>query len=392
MPAKNSPKKKSAHLKVLYFLAFVLALAAAMPAYVESSYIKQFVGVGWVSLFFLGANLATFVAILYFPGIIKKYRNNRTSEAVLFFYFLALVLMSVVQSAVGVFIAFALLIVASTLIWINMDVFVESYSSNSSTGKTRTLFFTFLNLGWIVAPFISSYFIELSGYRIVYLAAALALAIFYVLFIKKNRELIDRNKYQKLNGLETVKKICRRKNLRGIFAVAILLNTFYSLAVIYIPLHLLQNVGFCWETMGLMFSFMLLPFVLFELPAGILADKYWGEKEMLYIGISILFISLLLFFGLDTKNALIWGAVLFFSRIGAALVEAMRETYFFKIVDAEDLSLIDFFRTSIPLGYILGTGLGVLVTLVLPINYIFLVFALIILSGFYFISIIKDTK
>lgn len=392
MTKKLGLKEKRASLKLLYFLAFVLALATAMPAYIESNYIRQFVGLEWVSLFFLGANILALAVIVYFPSIIQKYKNYRTSEAVLFFYFLSLVLLSISQTGLGVFISFALLIISSTLIWISMDIFVESYSSTASTGRTRTLFFTFVNMGWIIAPMISSYFIKLNGYRIVYLAAALTLAVFYIFFIKKSRQLIDKNKYQKMAAIETCKKIWRSKNLRGIFLVAVLLNTFYSLAVIYVPLHLTQNIGFSWESIGIMFSFMLLPFVLFELPAGVLADKYWGEKELLYVGLSILIIALLLFFGLSTTSAIIWGGVLFFSRIGAALVEAMRETYFFKIVGAEDVSLIDFFRTSTPLGYILGTTIGALVTLILPINFIFIILAVLLSSGFYFIKIIRDTK
>lgn len=110
------------------------------------------------------------------------------------------------------------------------------------------------------------------------------------------------------------------------------------------------------------------------------------------MGFAILAISLLCFFLLKTDTFLIWAGILFFSRIGASLVEAMRETYFFKIIDAKDVGYINIFRTAAPLGYIIGPGLAMLILTFLPLNYLFLAVAIIMLSGFIFVASLKDTK
>jgi hypothetical protein len=102
--------------------------------------------------------------------------------------------------------------------------------------------------------------------------------------------------------------------------------------------------------------------------------------------------SLFLFYSITTPTVWLWGVVLFASRVGAALIEAMRESYFFKIVDAKDVGYINIFRITAPLGYILGPGLAILVISFLPLNYLFLVLAIITLSGFYLTASIKDTK
>jgi hypothetical protein len=83
---------------------------------------------------------------------------------------------------------------------------------------------------------------------------------------------------------------------------------------------------------------------------------------------------------------------LFFSRVGAALIEAMRESRFFKIVDVEHVSHINFLRTSYPLGFIVASGAGVLILNFYTVEYVFLFLAVLLLSSFYFTNIIRDSK
>jgi predicted MFS family arabinose efflux permease len=62
------------------------------------------------------------------------------------------------------------------------------------------------------------------------------------------------------------------------------------------------------------------------------------------------------------------------------------------MVDIEDLDMINLFRVSGPLGYLLGATIGGLVSAFLPIQFIFLFVAVILLAGFYYIYILEDTK
>ena len=86
------------------------------------------------------------------------------------------------------------------------------------------------------------------------------------------------------------------------------------------------------------------------------------------------------------------GSYIIFSRIGAALIEAMRESRFFKLVDVEDVSHINVLRTSHPLGYLVGAGIGALVLSFYSIEFLFLFSAILFLYCFYFIFLIKDSK
>jgi len=383
---------KKANLNILYLLGLILAFSAAIPTYIQSNFLEQFVSLSSVSLFFVIANVITFFVIIFFPNFIKKLTNYFLTKIVLAVYGASLLALSVANNAIAVFIAFLFFCISSNLIWINMDVFVETFSSDAKTGRIRTLYFTFMNLGWILAPLLSSYLIKKGGYSWSFMASAIVLIPFCLIFIRHSRGLQEKIKYHKINILRTLKNIWHHRNLRGVFGLALLLNIFFNSAVVYIPIHLHQNLGLGWDKLGLIFAFMLLPFVIFEIPAGIMADEKLCEKEIFQIGFSILIISLLSFFWVKSTSVIVWGLLLFFSRIGASLVEAMRESYFFRIVDAEDVEYINFFRTTAPLGYILGSIIGIVVFKFYSLENLFLITAVLMLSSFYFLRIMKNQR
>lgn len=139
--------------------------------------------------------------------------------------------------------------------------------------------------------------------------------------------------------------------MRGILAIAFALYFFYAWMVIYTPIYLLQ-AGFSWIEIGKMFTVMLLPFVIIEYPAGYIADKYIGETELLSIGFAIMAISI---FALMTVNSFVGMMLaLLCSRVGASLVEIMRETYFYKKVRSGDLDMMETFRNMNPIAHIIA--------------------------------------
>ena len=61
-----------------------------------------------------------------------------------------------------------------------------------------------------------------------------------------------------------------------------------------------------------------------------------------------------------TSPNIVWlASLLFMSRVGIAGVEVLRDSYFYKQVDADDTDLIAFFRTTRPVANIVAT-LGLL--------------------------------
>lgn len=390
---KKSRDKKSKSLLILYIAGVFLAISGALPAYINSSLIENVVSVRSVGLFFSLANVATFFAMLFFPKAIRRFGNLFSAQIMMIINFASLVLLVLSPSSFWLFVFFISMWVSSNLIWVNMDIFVESFTKNTNTGRTRATYFTFMNLGWIVSPFLASRLVVSDDYyNLVYWASALALLFFYIIIIANKKRVNKKVPFDKLKVLETVSIFWKNLSLRGIYLVSFFLNLFFNSAVVFVPIYLHTNLGFDWGTLGIMFSIMLLPFLFIEIPAGIIADKYLGEKELMFIGLLILMTSLLLFFFVKSTNPFVWGGILFFSRFGAALIEAMRESSFFKIINAKHVSQINFLRTSYPLGYLVGSGLGALVLSFYPVQYLFLFLAILFLFSFYFVYIIKDSK
>ena len=125
---------------------------------------------------------------------------------------------------------------------------------------------------------------------------------------------------------------------------------------------------------------------------GKLSDKI-GEKKMLIWGflIGIIFI---LFIPLVIKtNLWLWAIILFGTRVGAAIIEVMSESYFFKIISEENANAINFFRNNYPLAYIVAPLLAIPVLLLIPsFQYLFYVLGAIMLIGLLITLRLKDTK
>lgn len=378
-------------LIIFYIIGFIVSFSAALPAYVNSNYISQFTNVKFVGLFFIAANAVSLFLIFSFPSAIKKLGETKVLRLLLFFYSASLFFFSMANSNLSALLGIIFFTAFLNLTLIKLDVFIESFTSNVSTGRVRGIYLTICNLGWVAAPAISAYLITHFSYNFVYWLSGLIVIPTFILFLKKSQGLSVVVKYKEDGMMKSIKKMWKDINLRGIFFVAFILQLFYSAAIVYVPTYLHQNLNMSWTVLGPIFSFMLVPFILFQMPAGYLADKFFGEKEMLYLGLGIISLSLIVISYYNQPIAWVWALVLFVSRIGAALVEAMRESYFFKIVDAEDLAMINLFRLTKPAAYIIGPILAMIILGFLPINFIFFFFSIVVMGGAAFVWPIKDS-
>ena len=162
--------------------------------------------------------------------------------------------------------------------------------------------------------------------------------------------------------------------------------------VIYTPIYLHENIGIPWKELGFVLSFMLLPFVLFQLPAGELADRFWGEKELLVGGVVIMLLSTAFIPFLTTSLAIIWAITLFITRIGASIVEISSDTYFFRQVTGDDANLISAYRAVIPLALILAPIVFSLTSYFLNLRNSYFILALAISIALVPLIRIRDTK
>ena len=162
--------------------------------------------------------------------------------------------------------------------------------------------------------------------------------------------------------------------------------------VVYAPVYLLSHAGFSFAEMGTILSIAMLAFILFEIPAGRIGDRYLGEKEIMIAGILILSAATFSITHLIGYPLWVWATVFFLTRTGAALLEVSTESFFFKHVNSADTDDIGAFRALSPLSYIIGPLIGTAALLFMTVGQLFTLLAFLILLGIPFALTLKDTK
>lgn len=377
-------------LLYIYAATFFLSFHYYVTAYVNSSFLSQFVTEETLSFLYVAGSLISILGLVFFTPLLRIVGNYRLLIFLVIAELAALLSLSFLHSPALLLIAFVFHQAIPVLILFTLDVFLENTNhSESKTGKLRGIFLTIINSALVISPLIMSALITDSNFSLVYLFSAFSLLpLLFIGFFKFSH--FPEPSYRPFHILKTARSFFAEKNLRSVFAANLLLQLFYAWMVIYTPLYL-RSIGISWENIGLIFTFMLLPFVLFELPLGRLADKRWGEKEIMVIGFFILVLSTALIGFITTPAALLWALLLFITRTGASLIEIMSETYFFKKVAGKDANLISFFRITMPLSFVLGPTLGVIIVAIFPLHFIFIISAFVLSTGILFALSLKDT-
>ena len=285
-------------------------------------------------------------------------------------------------------------LIFSALLGFIINIFIEEFSDNENKGRIRGVFLTLFNTGILISPLIAGQILNVTKYnfKIVYLISAVFL-IPMILLIREYYKNISDPVFRKINILGSIKSILKNKDVSGIMLAMLLLESFYSLMIIYMPIYIITytNLNLS-EYVGVILPFALIPFVLIPYETGILADQKIGEKELLFSGFFILILSIIIIFNSTNSNLVFWSLVLALSRVGASLIETMVFTYFFKKVKTTEISTITIFSNLRTISYVI-TGLlsGLIMYFTSDIKIIFYIFITIIIISLFKIYKIKDT-
>ena len=274
-----------------------------------------------------------------------------------------------------------------------LDAFLEEESEDEEAGRARGLHILFFNGGMLPAPFFAGMLMERFGYSGVFLAViGCYVCMGWGIFVLRRKKREACAPETALSFREAWKKLARNGDLLLMYGISVLLEGFYGITAFAFPLFL-ADAGLDFSQSGFIFTCMLLPFLLFSYPAGRLADTRWGEKEML-VG-ALLFLSVV--FGIVavtvSSSVWVWAILLPLTRVGAALIETMRDAYFYKQVDGNDFDVIAFFRTARSVGIILATsGAFLFFSWTHSFRELFFLSAGILLVGSFFALRLRDTE
>lgn len=406
---KHKEKFDRSKVRVITSLAFFIGFSQAASIYVLSTFFEGVVGTSNVGYFYAGANAVFLLILLNLHWIVKKIGKSEIFSLACLFEILILCLLIYLKvTHLSAYLA-AMYIVFSMIVWVVLDIILEGFSEDKSSGQIRGLHLTLYNSGILFGPFVSFWIISTdnkeklssiigstatslaNGFDGIFMLVIAVCVLILAIFIYTFRRVQHEHK-KRLHIKVALINFWKKKNLVRIYYVSFVLEAFYALMIIYMPIYLRENAGLSLEEIGIVFTIMLIPFVLIQYPAGILADKKYGEKEFLIFSLILMAISTGAIYFISSQAVLIWAIVLFINRIGVALVEVLRDSYFYKQIDGEDVDSIDFFRTAMPVGYILAAMLSSILLFFFSIEVVFLIIVTVILTGLYPAFRLKDTR
>jgi MFS family permease len=329
-------------LLVTYAMTFLYALHYAIPLYATSSYLHKYFSSSLVSAIYLGGSLLGLLASLRIAKSIKHFHTYRFTFGVTLAEIIVVFLFGYTENLYLLPLFFILHFMLQTLLYISLNVFIESFSFHGNIGSIRGLFLAVLNLGVIVSPLIGGLILSTFSFTTLYAVSSLVL-VPYFYFLHRYLQHIKEPAYHEVDVITAGKIAFKNKNLRAAVIAELVAQSFYAVMIIYSPLYL-TSIGISLTTyLTVILPIALLPLVILPYELGLLADTKFGEKEMLIIGMLILVICTFMCVIVTSSDIRIWILIFLCSRIGTSLVETMAFTYYFKKIDREDPSLTALF-------------------------------------------------
>ena len=396
MPFTVASGKPYIHYSIIYILSVIFAFHNVLVIFTNSSYIEKYVDPTAVgTLYTVGSAIAVLV-FLFISRILRILGNVVLTLTLAVLEITALLLLGLSTNPGLVIVAFVLFLIINPLLFLNLDIFSETLigDDEETTGFKRGLILTLISAAAVIAPLTIGPIVGDSGndnLHRVYLVSAAVFSLFFLAVVARLRQFPD-PPYSTVRVRDALYSFWQNNNIRYALLAQYVLQLNFSWLVIYAPLYLSSVVGFSWSAIGTMLAIGTLAYVLFEFPVGYIADRYIGEQEMMILGFIIMAITSASMSLITSGSLFAWIAIMFVVRIGASLVEATVESFFFKHTKGNDTYFLSFFRLTRPLAIMSGGLLGSASLLFLSFQYIFIVLGLVTLIGVFFASKLVDTK
>ncbi|MBI5139409.1 MFS transporter [Candidatus Nomurabacteria bacterium] len=377
--------------KIIYVASFFFSIPVALTAYINSSFLENYTDAKYVGLIYIIASIITILGLLEMPRVLTSLGNRKTSLILSIIAFLSFLFLAFGKNYFIILVAFVVYFAVTNFLFMSLDIFIEDFSKDSAIGRFRGFYLTIIGVAWVLAQMVSGSIINKSSYSGIYLYSAFFMVLVSVIFTFFLKNFED-PKYKKISIPKTFRFFIENKNISKIYLVNLILKFFFAWMIIYTPIYLHEHLLLSWDKIGFIFTIMLLPFILLEFPLGKLSDKM-GEKKILIWGFIITTLTTMLIPFITTPRVWLLALILFSTRVGAATIEVMSESYFFKKVHEENTEAISFFRNTGPLSFIIAPLCATLTLMFIPsFKYLFFVLSTVLLLGLLLTLKLRDVK
>ena len=387
------PKRKIKFWFV-YLLAVIFNFHTLLVSYTSPTYLGDFIDLKHIGLLYSIGSIGSLLFFIILPSVLKRFGNFLVTIGLMIISIGTLALMGMGFSAPLVVAGLVLFLIINPLIYLNIDIFTETLigKNEGATGHVRGLTLSLMSLAALCAPLTITYLVgDGNNLGQLYFVAIGVGVIFSLIVMSAFRGFIDPI-YHRVQIKPLLRQCWQSRPIKLVLSTHFLLQIFFTWTVVYFPLYLASVVGLPWSSIGAIIAAGLLAYVLFEYPIGILADNYFGEKEMMALGFLILALAVSSISFMTTVALIPWMLLMFTSRIGASLVEVTTESYFFKKVSGQDANLMSVFRLTRPLAVLAGALLGSICLAIMPFHLAFIVLGFVMVIGIFLTLGIEDTR
>jgi MFS family permease len=384
---------KNKLLIVSYLLTLLYALHYGIPLYASSSYMHQFYGSSTVSFLYMLGSIAALLGSMSIAKYIRKFHTYGFTMGLVVAEIIVTIAFGVTENPYLIGPFFIIHFLLQTLLYICLNVFIESFSKHAETGSIRGLFLTLLNIGILISPIIAGAILSIASFPMLYIIASCMLIPFLFL-VRIYLYHIEEPAYESVDMLQALRMAWHNKNIRAALIAEFVVQCFYAVMIIYSPIYL-ATIGIGLPVyLTLILPFALIPLVVLPYELGYLADTKYGEKELMVGGLLIIAVTTFLCVVVTSSNPAVWIVILIGSRVGAACVETMAFAYYFKKVGPEDASLTALFSNTLSFATIAVGALGIAIGpfLVERPQLMFLVLGIVVLWSISYVLPMKDTR
>lgn len=346
----------NAHINTLFAIAGIFGFSMAILVFMVAPYFRDILLTDNVTIPYILPEILVLVLFSWFLRMVGRVGKTVVFFTLVFFQIL-LLSMSIFFHGTITSVAYIVAHFASLPFLIMLlDMILEAHSKNEDSGRVRGLYIFFSGVGFIAGPVVGGFLADRYGFTVIFFVAIVCYVVIFLLALSRYLTEGTSEMLKKVSLLSSARQLGYNRDMRNIYIISFLLEGFYTMSVITFPIILIKS-GLTLAQAGLIFTVMILPFIVFSYPAGCLADRRWGEKEILVGAMVFLGIALLVISQTESGGMFLWMGLFFATRVGAAIMETMRDSYFYKRVDGDDLALISFFRTARAVGSILAAGI-----------------------------------
>ncbi len=368
--------------KQLAYLALITGIGASLTLPILPTFIKTILNTDTsVSVFYSGMAIVMLLAALVSTYLFKKVDRAKTVKVSLIITSAAFLFLVFTTRIHALALLNSLNVIFALFIAMSLSLYVRDYAKSKNLGEEEGKYFKYSNLGYLIGPLTGGFIGAYAGYEMVFILSSLTFITAFLYFnhlhiVQDHPVLNSEDPLKNYQIVSNLKQYFSNRNRCKVFAFTLFLMIWIGFRRLYIPLYVVFS-GYIESMTGVIMALAIVPLILFEVKTGEYADKH-GVRKPISIGFTIMAISLFVIF--FSPFTMLNFVILILAHLGMAFVEPLQEYYLFKnLKKEEEDKLYGVYMTADPIALFITPVIGALTLLLLPFNYLFLIFGILMI-------------